>query len=70
METPTDATTDDSPPAKPANPFAVPDQTDDELAAQRKNARRKIAIWGVATGGLMALLVLLCIGLLVAAQNS
>ncbi|RIK45947.1 MAG: hypothetical protein DCC58_04755 [Chloroflexi bacterium] len=51
------------------NPFAVPDMTEAELAEARRLAKRRIAFWGVATGALMALLVLICIGLIVAAQG-
>ena len=59
-----------TPPPAPANPFDIPDLTDEELALIQRTNRKRIALWGVATGGIMALLVLVCIGLIVAAQNA
>jgi hypothetical protein len=57
-------------PQPPENPFAVPDATEDEFAEMRRANRRRIAMWGIVTGAAMSLLVLICIGLLVAAQNA
>jgi hypothetical protein len=59
-----------APPPPPANPFDIPDLTDEEVALIQRTNRRRIALWGVATGGVMALLVLVCIGLIFAAQNA
>jgi hypothetical protein len=62
---------DDSPAAQPPeNPFDVSDATEAEFAEMQKANRRRIAIWGILTGAVMSLLVLICIGLLVAAQNA
>lgn len=55
---------------QPNNPFAAPDPTPEELAAVQRANRRRIAIWGMATGAIMALLVFACIGLLVAARSA
>jgi hypothetical protein len=57
-------------PSAPSNPFAVPDQTQEELAAVRRQTTKRIAVWGIATGVLMALLVIACLALLLAAQGS
>ena len=51
------------------NPFAIPDTTDTEQVAYLRQERRRIAIWGVATGGIMAVLALLCIVLILLAQT-
>lgn len=70
MQLPPSQPPDTTPPKSPSNLFDVPDPDEEALAELRRTNRRRIALLGIGTGIVMALLVLLCVALLVAAQNS